>query len=58
MEEPITPADLVRDQEVFLTNVVTGPVSVISIDRRPVGAGGPGRVSLALASSYAAEVDG
>ncbi len=58
VQEPITPADLVRAQEVFLTNVVTGPVSVISIDRRPVDAGGLGMVSLALARSYAAAVEG
>ncbi|MEE9261245.1 MAG: aminotransferase class IV [Dehalococcoidia bacterium] len=58
LEESIAPADLMRAEEIFLTNVVTGPVPVISIDGRPVGAGEPGRVSLALATSYVAVVEG
>jgi branched-chain amino acid aminotransferase len=57
-EESISPADVMQAEEVFLTNVVTGPVPVISVDGHPVGTGVSGEVSRALATSYAAAVEG
>ena len=57
-QESIRPSDVMRAEEVFLTNVVTGPVPVISVDGHPVGTGKPGEVSRALATSYAAAVEG
>ena len=55
-EESISPADVMQAEEVFLTNVVTGPVPVISVDGHPVGTGSD--VCRALATSYAALVEG
>lgn len=57
LEKPIALADLMRAEEVFLTNVVTGPVAVTCIDGHPIGAGKPGRMSLALATTYAEMVE-
>lgn len=55
-KESISPADLMQAREVFLTNVITGPVPVISVDGQPVGTGT--EVTRALADSYAASVEG
>ena len=55
-EESISPATVMQAEEVFLTNVVTGPVPVISVDGHPVGTGSD--VCRALATSYAALVEG
>ncbi|MBI4299313.1 MAG: aminotransferase class IV [Chloroflexi bacterium] len=57
-EDSIAPEELSEAEEVFLTNVVTGPVPVVSVDGRLIRGSEPGRVSLALATSYAAMVEG
>ena len=42
--------------EVFLTNVVQGPVPVISLDGGPIGAGSPGPITQMLFDAYWARV--
>lgn len=50
--------DLYTADEVFLTGTAAGIVPVVSVDRRPVGAGKPGPVTQQLASRYTDVVTG
>lgn len=56
-EAPLTLADLGRAGEAFLTNVVTGPVAIVALGDRPLGAGIPGPFTQRLAAAYAAVVE-
>jgi branched-chain amino acid aminotransferase len=51
-EISLTPAGIAEAEEVFLTNVVTGVVPVVSLFGTPVGPGRPGPVTEQLASAY------
>lgn len=51
-ELSLTPAGIAEAGEVFLTNVVTGVVPVVSLFGTPVGTGRPGPVTEQLASAY------
>lgn len=51
-ERSIAPEEIAAADEVFLTNVVTGVVPVVSISATPVGSGSPGLVTERLARAY------
>ena len=55
--EPVQREQLARLDEAFLTSVSRGVLAVASIDGRPVGAGRPGPVALALAERLQATVE-
>ena len=55
-EISLTPAGIAEVEEVFLTNVVTGVVPVVSLFGTPVGSGRPGPVTEQLASAYRSRV--
>ena len=56
LERPLSSKDLDRLDEVFLTGSVIELVPVVSIDRRPVGAGAPGAATIALQRAYGRRV--
>lgn len=51
-EQSIQPEEVYRAREVVLTNVVSGPVPVTSVDGHPVGDGAPGPVTARLTRAY------
>jgi branched-chain amino acid aminotransferase len=51
-ELSLTPASIAEAEEVFLTNVVTGIVPVVSLFGTPVGSGRPGPMTEQLARAY------
>lgn len=51
-ERSIAPEEIARADEVFLTNVVTGVVPVVSLFGNPVGTGSSGPVTEKLARAY------
>ena len=55
-EESLTPEDVARADEAFLSNVGTGPVPVASLDGRRIGPGVPGPVTARLVVAYWARV--
>lgn len=52
VEERLTPADLTRAEEAFLTSSTRELQPLVAIDRRPVGGGEPGPVTRRLAAAY------
>jgi branched-chain amino acid aminotransferase len=51
-ERSLAPEEIAGADEVFLTNVVTGVVPVVSLSATPVGPGNPGPVTEQLARAY------
>ena len=51
-DRSLAPEEIAGADEVFLTNVVTGVVPVVSISATPVGPGNPGPVTEQLAKAY------
>ena len=52
VERSLTPERVAGADEVFLTNVVQGPVPVASLDGSPIGASAPGPMTQRLAEAY------
>ena len=52
VERSLTPECVAGADEVFLTNVVQGPVPVVSLDGSPIGASAPGPMTQRLAEAY------
>jgi branched-chain amino acid aminotransferase len=57
-EEPVSVKDLLAADEVFITSTLKEVLPVATIDGRPVGAGGPGPVTLRLLAALRAYAPG
>ncbi len=56
MEKSLSYRELLKSDEIFLTNSLAGILPVIKVDRRKIGSGSPGEITRLLGISYRKEV--